>query len=77
MSSGTVWVWSAVFTGWTIKLAILKFGRLEMYRKAVPWINIQYIGLSRLVLTKIILTSIQQNTYVRHNYDQNPAKRIS
>ena len=37
MSSGTVWVWSAVFTGWIIKLAILKLGGLKMYRRTAPF----------------------------------------
>jgi len=79
MSSGTVWIWSTVFTGWIIKLAILKLGGLKMYRRAVPFffslvlgdyiigfawsiigLIFDDIGLSYLVLTKIILTSIQQ-----------------
>ena len=34
LSSGTVWVWSAVFVGWLIKAIVLKFGGLKMYRKA-------------------------------------------
>lgn len=37
MSSGTVWVWSAVFTGWIIKMTILKLGGLRMYRRTAPF----------------------------------------
>lgn len=37
LSSGTVWIWSAILTGWLIKAVILKFGGLKMYRKAGPF----------------------------------------
>jgi len=37
LSSGTVWIWSAVLAGWFIKAIILKFGGLRVYRKASPF----------------------------------------
>jgi len=37
LSSGTVWIWSAVLAGWLIKAIILKFGGLKLYRKAGPF----------------------------------------
>ncbi|MCH8292075.1 hypothetical protein IH992_13355 [Candidatus Poribacteria bacterium] len=37
LSSGTVWIWSAVLIGWGIKAIVLKFGGVSMYRKAGPF----------------------------------------
>ena len=37
LSAGMVWVWSAVCVGWAIKVGLLKFGGLRLYRQAAPF----------------------------------------
>ena len=37
LSAGTVWVWSAVLVGWSIKGIVLKFGGIKLYRTACPF----------------------------------------
>ena len=41
LSAGMVWVWSAVCVGWFIKVVLLKFGGLRIYRQAAPF----FVGL--------------------------------